>query len=214
MIRKGSPVFAVALLITAVPAARADVVGVYAGGAVGQGRIDSNLTAPAAPPITTAPTSIGSFTENHSAYKLVAGVRALALVGAEIEYLDLGHPSRSFSSSVVSGTADVKMSGGGAFGMLYLPVPVVSVYLKAGLARLHATSNVTGQIPGVGTCVINNPNCALVTQRKSVTNTSFAAGAGVQVKLGPIALRAEYERFNAAGGNPGLASVGAFWNFL
>jgi hypothetical protein len=33
------------------------------------------------------------------------------------------------------------------------------------------------------------------------------------VKLGPVALRAEYERFSAAGGTPGLASVGAFWFF-
>ena len=215
VIRKGLPVLTVALLSTGVPAARADVVAVYVGGAVGEGRIDTgNQTAPAAPPFVTGPTNIGSFTENHSAYKLVAGVRAIALVGAEVEYLDLGHPSRGFSFPGVIGSADVKMNGGGAFGMLYLPVPVVTVYLKGGFARLKATSNVTVVLPGVGTCPINNPNCARFTQGYSTTNTSFAAGLGAQVKLGPLALRAEYERFNAAGGNPGLASVGVFWNFL
>ncbi len=58
------------------------------------------------------------------------------------------------------------MSGAAAFGMLYLPVPVVSVYAKAGLARLQATSNVSLFLPG-----------------------------------------------DVAGGNPGLASLGATWTF-
>ena len=124
--------------------------------------------------------------------------------------MDFGHPSRSFSPGSTT-SADVKMSGAAAFGMLYLPVPVVSVYAKAGLARLHATSNVSLFLPGVGTCAINNPNCAWFSQRSSATNTSLAAGAGAQVKLGAWALRAEYERFNVAGGNPGLASLAATW---
>jgi hypothetical protein len=66
-------------------------------------------------------------------------------------------------------------------------------------------------LPGVGTCAINNPNCAWFTRRDSVTNTRVAARAGAQFKLGAWALRAEYERFNVAGGNPGLASLAATW---
>ena len=198
------------LAIGAVPATRADVLGPYLGAAVGQGRIDTgSLTAPA----PAASTDIGSFRANHSAYKLVAGVRAIAIVGAEVEYLDLGHPSTSYSSPSFVGSANVKIRGGGAFGLVYLPVPVVSVYAKAGLARLEVTSNVTGILPGVGTCPVNNPSCAVVARRDSAINTSFAAGVGAQVKLGPLAVRAEYERFAAAGGTPGLASVGAFWMF-
>ena len=91
--------------------------------------------------------------------------------------MDFGHPGRSFSPGS-STSADVKMSGAAAFGMLYLPVPVVSVYAKAGLARLQATSNVSLFLPGVGTCPINNPNCAWFSQRSSATNTSLAPGAG------------------------------------
>jgi len=68
-------------------------------------------------------------------------------------------------------------------------------------------------LPGVGTCQVNNPNCAWFSRRSSATNTSLAAGAGAQVKLGAWALRAEYERFNVAGGNPGLASLAATWTF-
>src|SRR5437773_6054170 len=71
-------------------------------------------------------------TENHSAFKLIVGFRPLSLIGAEIAYMDFGHPGKSFSPGSTTTSADVKMSGAAAFGMLYLPVPVVSVYAKAG----------------------------------------------------------------------------------
>jgi hypothetical protein len=45
-------------------------------------------------------------------------------------------------------------------------------------------------------------------------NAGFAGGAGAQFKIGPFAVRGEYERFNAAGGNPSLSSVGIIWKFL
>ena len=82
--------------------------------------------------------------------------------------------------------------------------------VKAGLARLQSTLNSIRV--GVGSCTTTDPNCALF--RLDRTNTSFAAGAGAQVKFGPWAVRAEYERFNAAGGNPSLVSLGLTWTFL
>jgi hypothetical protein len=45
------------------------------------------------------------------------------------------------------------------------------------------------------------------------SDTSFAAGVGAQVKFGSLALRAEYERFDAAGENPSLVSLGLTWSF-
>lgn len=45
------------------------------------------------------------------------------------------------------------------------------------------------------------------------TNTGFAGGAGTQFKIGSFAVRGEYERFNAAGGNPSLLSLGITWRF-
>ena len=188
----------------------AEPLGMYAGGAIGQARIDTGNLEGASP--SGGVFSFGTYTEDHSAYKLIVGFRPLSLIGAEIAYMDFGHPGRSFSPGSTT-SADVKMSGAAAFGMLYLPVPVVSVYAKAGLARLQATSNVSLFLPGVGTCQVNNPNCAWFSRRSSATNTSLAAGAGAQVKLGAWALRAEYERFNVAGGNPGLASLAATWTF-
>jgi len=188
----------------------AEPLGMYAGGAIGQARIDTGNLEGASP--SGGVFSFGTYTENHSAYKLIVGFRPLSFIGAEIAYMDFGHPGRSFSPGSTT-SADVKMSGAAAFGMLYLPVPVVSAYAKAGLARLQATSNVSLFLPGVGTCQANNPNCAWFSRRNSATNTSLAAGAGAQLKLGAWALRAEYERFNVAGGNPGLASLAATWTF-
>src|SRR5437588_1001145 len=159
----------------------AEPLGMYAGGAIGQARIDTGNLEGASP--SGGVFSFGTYTEDHSAYKLIVGFRPLSLIGAEIAYMDFGHPGRSFSPGSTT-SADVKMSGAAAFGMLYLPVPVVSVYAKAGLARLQATSNVSLLLPGVGTCQVNNPNCAWFSRRSSATNTSLAAGAGAQVKLG------------------------------
>jgi hypothetical protein len=41
-----------------------------------------------------------------------------------------------------------------------------------------------------------------------LTDDAFAHGAGLQWKLGPWAVRGEYERFSAAGANPGPLSIG------
>jgi len=186
-------VFAAALLQSR-HALAGDLLGLYVGGAVGQSQVEANVP------------TVGDFKENHSAFKVIAGIRPISLIGAELSYIDFGHPSGNINGA----PSDVSEKGADAFGVLYLPVPVVEVFVKAGLARLQSTSN--SVTPGVGTCVFNNPNCALF--RLDRTDTSFAAGAGAQLKLGTWAVRAEYERFNAAGGNPSLISLGVTWTFL
>jgi hypothetical protein len=89
----------------------------------------------------------------------------------------------------------------------------VDVFLKAGVARLQATSNVRLFRAAV-LCPINNPNCNVFTRHDEVTNTGFAAGAGVQLKRGAWSLRGEYARFSALGGTPHLADLGVTWTFL
>lgn len=201
---------AAALVLHARPA-HADLLAAYVGGAIGQARVEAGDRTVAT---SVGSVSTGSFAENHSAFKVIAGVRMLSFVGAEIEYLDFGHPQTALASSVLT-RSSVKMNGVAAYGMLYLrPVPLLDLYLKAGLARLEASSTVNGFIPGVVPCQSNPANCATFSQHFSATNTSAAAGAGVQVKIRKWSVHAEYERFNAAGGNPGLASVGVRWNFL
>jgi opacity protein-like surface antigen len=199
--RRGRPpastAIIVALVIAGLPTGRAladDLLGLYVGGAAGQSQVEAN-----------AP-SIGDFKKNHSAFKVIAGIRPISPIGAELSYIDFGHPSGSINTV----SSNVSEKGADLFGVLYLPVPVVDVFVKAGLARLQSTlSSLRG---GVGTCAMTDPNCALF--RLDRTNTSFAAGAGVQVKLGSWAVRAEYEHFNAAGANPSLVSLGLTWTFL
>lgn len=170
-----------------------DILGFYVGAAAGQSQVQAD-----------AP-SLGEFAQNHSAYKLIVGFRPISAFGAEVSYIDFGHPNGNINTA----PSDVSQDGIDAFGMYYLPVPVVDVFVKAGLARLQSALNSNN--PGFGTCPINNPDCALFHVNRS--DTSFAAGVGAQVKFASLALRAEYERFDAAGANPSLVSLGLTWSF-
>jgi len=97
------------------------------------------------------------------------------------------------------------MKGATAFAMFYLPLPVVEVFVKGGVARLQSKAGLD----------LVCPSCLLAPLFLPIsrTNTSFAGGAGVQCKLGAFAVRGEYERFNAGGGNPHLLSLGVTWAF-
>ena len=193
-------------LVASLPARAGDELGAYIGAAIGEGWVKTSKGfLPGA--------GAGPFSENHSAYQLMAGVRPIPLLGAELAYVDFGHPHQVLSTGVV-GSADVGMKGSAAFGVLYLPVPVVDIYLKGGLARIQTSANVTGRQVGLGACAFGFPDCAHFAGHNSATDTRFAAGAGAQFKLGSWALRAEYERFTAAGENPSLVTVGANWTFL
>jgi opacity protein-like surface antigen len=189
-----------------------DLFGLYVGGAIGQSQVQA-----------TAPQLLdfghyqllgaGSFKENHSAFKVMVGLRPISLFGAELAYIDLGHPSGSFSKQT---NGDVSMRGAAAFGVLYLPVPLIDIFLKAGVARLqsalHGTGTATVVCPNDSSC----PGAILPDYpfRLDRTNTGFAAGAGAQYRIGSWAVRAEYERFNAAGGKPTLLSAGVTWSFF
>jgi hypothetical protein len=80
-----------------------------------------------------------------------------------------------------------------------LPISVVNLYGKIGLARIQSTLNET-----------NNGELF----RFDRTNTDIAGGVGLQAKFGPLAIRAEGEIFSAEGSHPRLLSIGATWTFL
>jgi hypothetical protein len=135
------------------------------------------------------------------------GFRPLALIGAEIAYIDLGQRSVPGSSGPIAGrpfitSSQVSQKGEAAFAMLYLPIPVIDAYIKAGLSRITTDMSVSYQINGSGD----------YTASRKMTDDGVAYGAGLQWKLGQWAVRAEYERFDAAGSNPSLLSIGmTYW---
>jgi hypothetical protein len=188
-----SGVAALILIATSLRLAHAeDLLGLYVGGAAGQSQVEA-----------TAP-YVQNFHENHSAFKFMVGIRPISLIGVEIAYDDFGHPNEQFGLS----STNVRMTGESAFGVLYLPVPIVDIFLKAGIARIDSrtTTNIVECLPPV--------ECpAFLPESDSRTNVGFAGGAGAQFKIGSLAVRGEYERFNAAGGNPSLLSVGVIWQF-
>ena len=176
------------------PADAVDLIGFYIGGAVGQARVAADAEN----------FQIGDFRANHSAYKLMAGIRPISPFGVEVSYFDFGHPSGSLGNAAANAT----MKGAAAFGVVYLPIPIIDVYAKAGLARLEST------VTGYGNA---GPNCvSCISQLFSLSrkDTSFAAGVGVQYRFGSVAIRTEYERFHAAGANPGLVTLGLTWTFF
>ena len=198
------PALMVALLVLlALPCGNAmaeDSLGLYVGGAVGQSRVEASTSS-----FYGGYVPAQDFQENHSAFKVMVGVRPFSLFGGEVAYVGFGHPS----GSLFGYPADASIKGAAAFGVLYLPIPIVDIYVKAGLARLEST--VSGGDPYPITCGIP---CGPQLFRLNRTNTSGAGGIGAQYKFSSWAVRAEYERFNAAGGNPSLLSAGITWTFF
>lgn len=197
----------------------AALAGLYAGAAIGRAEVASDeLPYSVASP--GLPTVSGSFREGHGAWELYAGLRPISLLGAELDYVDLGRPGTSQARFPASAglsfpvAAAVRMRGGAAFGVLYLPVPVIDVYLKAGLARLQTSATTTLTVPGpYAACVVTGgPHCQF-SRTGDITTTDLAIGAGLQYRLGPVALRGEYQRFGAAGAHPEIVALGVSWSF-
>jgi hypothetical protein len=180
----------------------ADLVGLYVGGAVGESRVSVNSQGFA----------LENFEANHVAFQLTAGIRPLPWVGAELDYIDFGHLSGTLDELPASVTlklpASATLKGAAAFGVVYLPVPVIDIYAKAGLARLQTTLNGATAVQTL--CIPCRPSLFRLDQ----TNTDFAAGAGAQHKFGAFALRAEYEYFSSPGSGSHWVSLGATWTFL
>jgi opacity protein-like surface antigen len=188
-------------------AAADDLLGLYVGGAIGEARVEAS-----GEPLVIGPNlyqATGRFDETHSAFKVMAGIRPIPLLGAEVAYMDFGSPSGGYNAY----PARVSMHGESAFALIYLPIPVVDVFLKGEID--HMQSAMDGTAVYAANCTAGP--CPLYVGtgpfRLDRTNTGLALGGGAQYKFGPLALRAEYERFSAAEAHPALLSVGLTWSF-
>lgn len=154
------------------------------------------------------------FDEQHGGWKLVAGVRPIPLVGAELEYIDFGNPSSGFSNSSGIGfsliRADADAKAGAVFGLGYwpLPVPFLDIYGKLGVARLHTTSTEAPVLPF--SCPAGHFLCLPLRSvfHQSDWATDLAYGLGVQGTFRRLSVRVEYERIGVSGGDPDLLSLG------
>jgi opacity protein-like surface antigen len=215
-----SPLTTIIILLVAgaTTASADDLLGLYAGGSVGEAHVrsvdDLSAFSTYAPPLR--------FDDSHLAWKVFAGIRPITSLGVEVGYTDFGRvstplppcfPSAPHTAIVGCFVSDnAKQSAESAFAMGYLPLPIpfLDVYGKAGVARLHTQEQAT--IQPITACPAKS-KCGPFSFGQNQWSTDFAYGAGVQAKLGSFAVRAEYERINASGGNPDLFSLGASWTF-
>ena len=212
--RHTAPLAAVALLMIAglhcVPAAAAsNLLGLYVG--AGAGRAEVRATGFRNPLSASVTGPLGGVGGNAFAYQLTAGVRFLSVFGAEADYVDLGQASGPIGTKT---SARVDTTGTAVFGVFYLPIPVINVFAKAGLARLDTQGSATIALPGFASCTVGVSNCGVYSSAYRQRTTSLAAGIGAQIDLGPLAVRAEVERFSAAGEHPTLAAIEVLFRFL
>jgi opacity protein-like surface antigen len=152
------------------------------------------------------------FDGRHSAWKVIAGIRPVSPLGVELEYIDFGNPRTEVMDTFSGALTGAEAKAVTLFGLGYLPLPVpfLDVYGKLGLARLHTTLTEISPVPF---CPVGVIPCAQTTSNQSGWSTNFAYGAGVQVKVSSLAVRAEYERIDASAGNPDILSLGVTWTF-
>jgi hypothetical protein len=188
------------LLPLAAGTARADdLLGFYVGGAVGQSSIGADQSG-----LVSSSQSLSGYSARHGAWAVRFGMRPISLFAIEAEYADLGNPSLTIGTLA---RVDMSMKSTGAYAMVFLPIPVLDVYVKGGVARVKSDATLTPLCTPAPTCLPQAP----VTS--SQTDTSGSYGAGLQLKLGPVGLRGEYLRYSAAGTNPWVTNLGVSWSF-
>lgn len=190
----------------------ADPLGFYIGGALGRSSIRNDQIVFTSPFVVPQSYQLD---EHHTAWKVMLGLRPIPVLGAEFEYLEFGHASinSTFKGLPLQADAEVKGPALFAVGYLPLPIPLLDIYGKVGLARLQTTVNATNV--GYFICDTACPGLGWVpgVYRLSRTDWRAAYGAGAQVKLAPVAIRVEYEHVSETGGNSDLLSLGITWSF-
>jgi Outer membrane protein beta-barrel domain len=192
-----------------------DSLGIYVGGSVGQSHLRAdqlNFIGPYPPNPSLAPVSIS---KSATGWKVFAGFRPISLLGAELAYTDFGHPMASQGPPALFGLsydASLRSKAATAFGIVYapIPIPILDLYAKAGVARLQTSVDATG-VFGCWPPL----QCAAypVAVHRDQTDARFAYGAGIQAKLSAIGIRLEYERISVSGGDTDLLSLGMTWTF-
>lgn len=206
----------VAIAVSAAPIGTAcaadELLDLYVGGSVGR----SDMHLPNSWTATFADTD--EVVVHHTGWTASVGFRPLQFVGAELQYLDFGnaHWNRTNISIGPGGigwpdSLAVHTNAETLAAVLYAPIPVrfFDVYAKVGPAHWHSTVNGRADL-GFLLCPVNLA-CGQLALKQDGTDLVY--GAGLQFKLGPAALRVEYERIEANPEYPYLYDLGLTWTF-
>jgi Outer membrane protein beta-barrel domain len=124
----------------------------------------------------------------NTGYKFALGFRPLDVLAAEVDYTNFG---RSYGGINYANT-----DAEGLFALAFLPIPVVDVYGKVGIAEWRT--------------VAQSPFLAFHR-----TGADAAYGIGAGTSWGSLGARVEYERYDVSHANDmALASIGLTWVFL
>lgn len=129
-----------------------------------------------------------NFTDKNVGYKLIGGFRPLKFLAVEVNYVDLGNAS--------TGGVEAKTKAVDGFVLGFLPLPIVDIYGKLG-----ATSWKT--------------DASAPSLSWSHSGTDLAFGAGVQMHVGALAARLEFEAYDVQeASTPTLLSLGVTYTFF
>jgi len=193
----------VLLLALAAGGARADdLTGVYVGAAFGKAWLDASDGL------------ISGFGSDKHASEFIVGWRPIPELAAELEYINFGSATgiTTYPNSVEPLDNTASRKGLAAFGVLYLPTPVVDFYLKAGVAKLHTTVTTIVEPCPMGTPRASCPPLASPIPVDS-TGVGLVGGGGVMYRFRRLEARFDYARFAALGGNPYLMTFGLTYTF-
>ena len=173
------------LCIAGVGAAQAADHGFYIGAGLGQSQLQ--------PDRNRVDLSEINYDDKDQGYKLIAGFRPLDIVGAEVNYIDLGRTHGNGPAGPVR--SDAQLFNASLVG--YLPLPFVDVFGKAGVAR--SRTNFRQQS----------------FDNLKLDSTDFTWGVGLQAHFGSLGARLEYERFNLPDvDRASLVSLAVTWTFF
>jgi hypothetical protein len=175
---------AVILASASMPALAADN-GFYIGAAVGQGGVKADEVDLGA--------LADDFDGDDTGFKVIAGFRPIEWFAVELNYVDLG----TAEDTVGGVNVNVDTTGIDAFGVVFLPIPVVDLFAKVGVINWDQDASVSG----LGSA--------------SDDGTDLAYGVGVGVGFGSFGARLEYERFEIEDADTvDMISLGLTWTFL
>jgi opacity protein-like surface antigen len=184
-------VFLGCALVACAPAFAIDLLRFYGGVGIGQTVVEQDYY---------------QVDEHAFGWKVFAGYRPFSFLGVEAEYTDLGNKGvDTYASTAHVSTGAHAVA---AFAVIYLPLPYIDVYAKAGAANVKASTNAYATGSGGVPC----QSCVLPASDDN-SKSSAAWGAGLGYKMEHWGIRLDYERFDGPQGNPSILALEGLFSF-